>query len=366
MIDKLSAKKIKVLHVRSTIGMYGAEQVLLNVLPVLNNFCEASLLTLETVLGDSATLRTLLSDLGVDTHGFIPKGRVDRQVIKSIEEQIKTAEFNVIHTHDYKSLFYVYSTLKTLNIPIVHHIHGSLGNTISEKVYAVIEKLMMRKVSRVLTVSQEQKKNIETDLFTYPEIKQVNNGTVVSSMPESNKPNLDILNLIMVARFTEEKNHLLAIDMVEKLKNLNVPVILNLLGSGPLMAVIEEIINVRNLKDCINLVGFTRDVTAWLDRSDILLITSTTEGMPLNMLEGMERGLPIISTAVGEIPRLIREANCGSTYSTIGELIKLVMDIRNNRTSWNELGLLGREYVKENLSVEQQARSLYLEYVGLV
>jgi glycosyltransferase involved in cell wall biosynthesis len=366
MIDKLSAKKIKVLHVRSTIGMYGAEQVLLNVLPVLNNYCEASLLTLETVLGDSATLRALLSDLGVDTHGYIPKGRVDRQVIKSIEEQIKTAEFNVIHTHDYKSLFYVYSTLKTLNIPIVHHIHGSLGNTISEKVYAVIEKLMMRKVSRVLTVSQEQKKSIETDLFTYPEIKQVNNGTVVSSMPESNKPNLDILNLIMVARFTEEKNHLFAIDMVEKLKNLNVPVILNLLGSGPLMAVIEEIINARNLKDCINLVGFTRDVAAWLDRSDVLLITSTTEGMPLNMLEGMERGLPIISTEVGEIPAIIKDANCGETYETLDELVQLVMKINTNRSEWKILGGLGRLYVKENLSIKSQVELLHSEYTGLV
>lgn len=365
MVVSLSSKKLKILHIRSTIGMYGAEQVLLNVLPVLNEHCHTSLFTLETDLPESATLRKLLSPLGVDTYCFVPKGRIDFQIIKSIKDNISDSEFDVVHTHDYKSLFYVYRTIGHLNVPIVHHIHGALGNTFSENIYALIERLMMRKVSKIITVSHEQKRNLDQNIFSYPEIKQVNNGTIINTIGKSKKIDNNILNLIMVARFTEEKNHSMAIDLVERLKAINLPVILTLLGSGPLKENLEETINNRNLAGSVNLVGFTRDVCSWLDQSDVLLITSTTEGMPLNMLEGMERGLPIISTAVGEIPKLIKDANCGDTYETLDQLIQLIVEVFNNKPHWDRLGGLGRLHVKNKLSIENQVEALCSEYVGL-
>lgn len=365
MSESLSGRNIKVLHIRSTIGMYGAEQVLLNVLPELNKCCKASLLTLETDSPESATLRKLLSPLAVKTYHFVPSGRIDSQVIRSIKNMIKDSEFNIVHTHDYKSLFYVYKTIGNLNIPIVHHIHGALGNTFSEKVYTLIEKYMMRKVSRIVTVSHEQKRSLEQNVFSYPDVKQVNNGTIINFIGKNIRSDAELLTLIMVARFTEEKNHAMAIDLIEKLKEINIPVILTLLGNGPLKADLEEAVINRDLAGSIKFVGFTRDVCSWLDKSDVLLITSTTEGMPLNMLEGMERGLPVISTAVGEIPKLIKDANCGDTYATLDELVHLVDSIYNNKSEWKRLGSLGRAHVKNKLSVENQVEDLYLEYSGL-
>jgi glycosyltransferase involved in cell wall biosynthesis len=363
----LTDKKIKVLHVRSTIGVYGAEQVLLNVLPVLERYCDITLITLESNLPESAMLRMLLSSLGLEVYGFETKGRIDHEVIGAVKNQLEISEIDVIHTHDYKSLFYIYNTSKEFNIPIIHHVHGALGNTINEKFYALIEKWMMRKVSKILTVSRDQKVSLEKSFFSYPDIKQINNGTVVKLLDKNNtKNNSGALNLIMVARFTEEKNHLMAIDLMEKLKEADVQAVLTLLGDGPLRADIQEIINDRGLTESVNLIGFTRNVCEWLEKSDVLLITSKTEGMPLNMLEGMERGLPVISTSVGEIPKLIKESSCGSTYETLGELVEIAISISNDKPEWERLGGFGRSYVKKKLSVDNQVDALCFEYAGLV
>jgi len=358
----MNIKRIKVLHVRSTIGMYGAEQVLLNILPILNEYCDAELLALETETAESRTLRDLVDGCAVKNHHIAPKGRFDRAAMSEINNIIKASGFNVIHCHDYKSLFYVRKIARQLGLPVIHHIHGALGNTVLEKIYGCIEKYMMRKVSKIFTVSMEQKNSLENSMLTYPKIKQVANGTAVQ--PISNQKIFDTkeLKLIMVARFTEEKNHSMALDLIAELKIKGNPVTLTLLGDGPLKKDIQEAINSKSLNSEVKLVGFTRDVQAWLDQSDVLLITSKTEGMPMNMLEGMVRGLPVISTAVGEIPRLIKASKCGETFSCLEELIELITKVSSNKPVWKKLGLSGRAYIEDNLSVEQQVKTLDAEY----
>lgn len=361
----LSDKKIKVLHVRSTIGMYGAEQVLLNVLPELDLRCDITLITLESDFPESAMLRALVSSVGVEVYGFETKRRIDSVVIESVKSRLEKSEIDVIHTHDYKSLFYIYSIAKKMNIPVIHHVHGALGNTFNERIYGLVEKWMMRKVSKILTVSQDQKKNLDNNFIPYPEIKQINNGTVVKCLDDYKENNRAVLNLIMVARFTEEKNHLMALELVSKLKENNISVVLTLLGDGPLKGDIKKSIEFLGIKDCVNLVGFTQEVGMWLAQSDVLLITSKTEGMPLNMLEAMERGLPVISTSVGEIPRIIQAASCGKTFSKLDELLEIIDAINSNRVLWKEIGHSGRLYIKNNLSIEKQSESIYMEYLDV-
>lgn len=354
--------RTKVLHVRSTIGMYGAEQVLLNILPVLNECCDVELLTLETTLAESQTLRSLVGASEVNSHHIVPKGRLDRAAMNEIKYLIESGTFNIIHCHDYKSLFYVRKIANQLGLPVIHHIHGALGNTILEKIYGLIEKYMMISVSKIFTVSMEQKNNLENSTFRYPKICQVFNGTVVQ--PITNRQYFDTkeLKLIMVARFTEEKNHLMALDLIEELKIRGISISLTLLGDGPLSPDIQDRIKSKSLNNEVKLVGFTRNVQTWLDQSDVLLITSKTEGMPMNMLEGMVRGLPVISTAVGEIPRLIAESKCGETFASLEELIELVIKVTDNKLAWSRFGLSGRAYIEDNLSVEQQVKTLDAEY----
>ena len=83
---------------------------------------------------------------------------------------------------------------------------------------------------------------------------------------------------------------------------------LKLVGDGRFRDVLEWRVSARGLK---GIVEFTGELPGWravreqLDRADLFVLPSRTEGLPLAMIEAMARALPCIGTEVGGIPELL-------------------------------------------------------------
>jgi glycosyltransferase involved in cell wall biosynthesis len=71
----------------------------------------------------------------------------------------------------------------------------------------------------------------------------------------------------------------------------------------------EDLHRQLGLGDGFRFMGSTRDVTRVLQDSDILLMSSISEGMPMGILEALSQGRPVVSTAVGGVPEVLR--GCG-------------------------------------------------------
>jgi glycosyltransferase involved in cell wall biosynthesis len=59
------------------------------------------------------------------------------------------------------------------------------------------------------------------------------------------------------------------------------------------------------LDDAIRCLGVRSDVPQLLAASDIFVSSSHWEGLPVAILEAMMAGLPIVATAVGDVPKVI-------------------------------------------------------------
>ena len=57
--------------------------------------------------------------------------------------------------------------------------------------------------------------------------------------------------------------------------------------------------------------GFSLDTPAFLETLDVYVVSSLSEGLPLSVLEAMGAALPVVGTAVGEIPEILRKAQSG-------------------------------------------------------
>jgi len=68
-------------------------------------------------------------------------------------------------------------------------------------------------------------------------------------------------------------------------------------------------------------------VARLLEDTDVLLVTSLWEGQPRAVLEALGAGVPVVSTAVGDVPELVQEgvSGCISRSGTAGELAELVV-----------------------------------------
>jgi glycosyltransferase involved in cell wall biosynthesis len=62
------------------------------------------------------------------------------------------------------------------------------------------------------------------------------------------------------------------------------------------------------------LTGEIRDGSDIFHRLDILVNCSDTEGLPMSMIEAMGHGRPVIATAVGAVPTLVKDGDSGWLY----------------------------------------------------
>ncbi len=82
---------------------------------------------------------------------------------------------------------------------------------------------------------------------------------------------------------------------------------LYLAGDGTERKALEEICNSLRLSDRVQFLGARDDVSDLLMAADAFVMSSTTEGLPMAMLEAMAGGVPCAATAVGGIPDLLSE-----------------------------------------------------------
>ena len=82
--------------------------------------------------------------------------------------------------------------------------------------------------------------------------------------------------------------------------------------------------------DRVRFLGQRWDVAAWLEASDIFVLTSEAEGMPLSVMEAMAKGLPVVATAVSGIPeelgdtgQLLTSPN-EDAVATVNELVNVI------------------------------------------
>jgi glycosyltransferase involved in cell wall biosynthesis len=82
-------------------------------------------------------------------------------------------------------------------------------------------------------------------------------------------------------------------------------------GDGPMRQWLEKRVAGSPRTDVFRILGARDDVPALFAASDLLLLTSRTEGMPNSVLEAMSAGLPVVATNVGGLPDLVEDGVTG-------------------------------------------------------
>jgi glycosyltransferase involved in cell wall biosynthesis len=82
-------------------------------------------------------------------------------------------------------------------------------------------------------------------------------------------------------------------------------------GDGPLRSAILNLIERYSLQNRIYAPGFVEDVGTLMELSDVVVVPSRLDGMPLVVLEAQALGKPVVASAVGSIPEMITDNESG-------------------------------------------------------
>ncbi len=131
----------------------------------------------------------------------------------------------------------------------------------------------------------------------------------------SPRPRIDVHappRILLVGRLSEQKNPLLAIELLAGLRD--VPWKLTIVGDGPLRQEVATRVSRFAMDERVEFVGWldTTAVAAQMSSADILLITSHSEGLPMAAIEALNHGLAIVSTRIGGVADLVTDGANGA------------------------------------------------------
>jgi glycosyltransferase involved in cell wall biosynthesis len=178
----------------------------------------------------------------------------------------------------------------------------------------------------------------------------------------------DQVVIAMVARLAPVKNHRLLIDTFAKLSLTNQNARLLIIGDGELRGALEKQVTELRLTDKVKFTGDRTDVDRLLCATDIVTLSSLSEGISLTLLEAMSTGLPVVATKVGGNPTIITDGHDGFLVGQDAESYATALaKLAASESLRNTMGAAARKTIEQKWSVAQMAdqyEELYAELVG--
>jgi glycosyltransferase EpsD len=119
-----------------------------------------------------------------------------------------------------------------------------------------------------------------------------------------------------VAEFIPRKDHAFLIEQVKRLHDGPLPDIrLLLLGQGELEEKIKSEVRGSGMEAYVSFLGYRTDVNEVCAAADLLVSASAQEGLPMNIMEAMATGIPVVCTDIRGQRDLITDGRNGYLFS---------------------------------------------------
>ena len=135
--------------------------------------------------------------------------------------------------------------------------------------------------------------------------------------------------IVMLGRLSLQKNPLLAVQALNLLQEL--PWHFEVIGEGPLSVPMRELVRANGLEERVTFSGWLarEDVSKRLGMADVLLMTSTSEGLPMAGIEALRHGLAIVGSRIGGLTDVIDDGVnglfCDLTPESFASRLRLIL-----------------------------------------
>ena len=166
-----------------------------------------------------------------------------------------------------------------------------------------LKKLLMscsKCLDKIIFISKDIKKELIENQFPSEKLVHIPNSVDVEYFKMSQDlQNRNLKNICFVGRLEEQKGVEYLIKAMDVIKSEVKDTKLFIVGDGQLRTNLEELGKKLKLNDYIHFIGSANDVLPYYHNSQIFVLPSISEGMPLTLLEAMSCGLPVVATKVG-------------------------------------------------------------------
>ncbi len=217
------------------------------------------------------------------------------------------------------------------------------------------ERKILNMVDRIVFVSEASRTNfLNLHPYVLPEkVFCVYNGVEVTPFVHRNAKSNHVLEVVCVASVSVRKGQHYIVEALSSMDNIeNYNVHFTFVGDGPDRIRLEREVHSKQLGRYCDFVGVTSDVDKYLNKSDVFILPSEDEGLPMAIIEAMRAGLPIVSTPVGGIPEMIEDGYNGFLIQPSTDGIKSFLN-KLATVDWKAMGKRSRTIFETKFSVDK-------------
>ena len=360
--------KKKILQLRSSIGFFGAENVVLELAKQLSNTIYHPIIG---VMEDSRNPHIELAEVAerhnLESRIFKCSRQIDLRTVFAIRSFIDQRCIDIIQPHGYKANLYSLLAASFKNVKLVATCHPWITNDLPLKIYAWLDKSLLNRFDRIVTISDEIREEILKHNLSESKVSVIDNGIDLTRFKNSYNRN-DLAkefgikpgNIVIgtIGRLSQEKGQKNLIEaaksLIEKFENLKVLIV----GDGPLRQELHAQVSSLGLKNHFVFTGVSENIPKVLALMDVFVLPSLTEGLPMVLLEAMAAKKPVIATTVGVIPRLIsdKKSGCLVDANDPNALTNVIEYLLNNREKREDIAQRGHEIVVEKYSSQEMTK----------
>ena len=289
----------------------------------------------------------------------------DIRAFFALVAMIKKIAPDVIHTHTAKAgvLGRLAAILAGRSAKRVHTFHGHLlhGYFSGWKVKLVIaiEKFLAKRTDVLVAVGNQ----VKEDLLAAGIGKSDQYRVFFPGLVEPKKISKDVarqqfamdagdIYVAYVGRMTAIKRPDRLLNTAAEIKTRNLPVKFIVAGEGDLFEATKHDSERRELP--VTFLGWRKDIGALFAASDIAILTSDNEGIPLTLIQAAQASLPIVATDVGSISDIVvHEVNGYLVDSEPAALADALQKLAIDPVLRQIMGDAGRERTSRYFSLEK-------------
>ena len=299
----------------------------------------------------------------------------DQIAFKKIQNIIKEFKPDIVHTHAAKAGALGRRAAYKMGVKQIYHtFHGhvfhSYFGSFKTKIFKEIEKNLAKKSTKIIAISEIQKRELSKIHKICPEkkieviplgfdLERFNTDKDSKRKEFRKKWNLkeNEIAIGIIGRLVPIKNHKFFIDAIQEvLKKSEVPIRAFIVGDGEEKQNIINYIKNKNLDFSLDYNSATFHLTSWvkeIDRvnsgMDIICLTSLNEGTPVSLIEAQASGKPIVSTKTGGIENIVLENKTAllSEKNDLHNFSKNLLSLVNDSNKRKLLSKFGLEKSKD-------------------
>ncbi|MBK0370730.1 glycosyltransferase family 4 protein [Flavobacterium agrisoli] len=263
---------------------------------------------------------------------------LDWRAVARLRKYVLKNDIAFIHAHSSSYFLAVLVKLTLPKLKIIWHDHYGNSAFLANRPSRILRFCApffwgIIAVNQGLKDWSQKKLHFKNTVFlpNFPLLKTKENTVKTILKGESGK------RIVCLANLRPQKNHLLLLKIAQQLQDSDPAWTFHLVGKDfqdDYSKTIKQEIQQRDLQQQVFLYDSCSDVSAVLKQAQIGVLTSSSEGLPVALLEYASVGLPVVVTLVGQVPEIVKQNGNGFVVASgddaafVQSLQKLIHDVR--------------------------------------